>query len=390
MHNNIQKDQSQMNDCDVKIKRSGQYRVMVVDDSAVIRGLITRWLNADPSITVVGSASNGAMAVQSLNRYDPEIVVLDIEMPVMNGLEALPKILAMKPDVQVLMASTLTTRNAKISMEALTLGAADYVPKPETNRGVTTSEIFQKDLISKVINLAAAKRRQIGGLAYAPMSNSFLAKDLHPATGATKVLQIRKVSRRRPDILAIGSSTGGPQALMKLFSDLKSSDINIPILITQHMPASFTGILAKHLSSATDFIVVEGEDGMKLENGKVYLAPGDFHMMVERKAGGHFLVVNQDDKENFCRPSVDPMFRSIVKEYGSACLGVILTGMGHDGLSSSKILVEAGGNLVAQDESSSIVWGMPGAVSGAGLCCSILPLNQMAQKIMNLITGGRV
>jgi two-component system chemotaxis response regulator CheB len=390
MHNNIQKDRSQMNDCGVKIKRSGQYRVMVVEDSAVIRGLITRWLNADPSITVVGSASNGAMAVQSLDRYDPEIVVLDIEMPVMNGLEALPKILEIKPDVQVLMASTLTTRNAKISMEALTLGAADYVPKPETNRGVTTSETFQKDLISKVINLAAAKRRQLGGIAYTPMINSILTKDLHPVAGTVKAPQLRKVSKRTVEILVVGSSTGGPQALMKLFSDLKPSEINIPILITQHMPASFTGILASHLSSSTGFDVVEGQNDMKLENGKAYLAPGDFHMIVEKKAGGHYLSINQNDKENFCRPSVDPMFRSAIKGYGSGCLGVILTGMGHDGLDSSRMLVEAGGNLIAQDEASSIVWGMPGVVSEAGLCCSIAPLDQIAQKIINLITGGRV
>ena len=379
-----------MDSCDNNKEIGGPYRVMVVDDSAVIRGLITRWLDQDPSIKVVGSASNGAMAIQSLERYDPEIVVLDIEMPIMNGLEALPKILALKPDVQVLMASTLTTRNAKISLEALGLGAADYVPKPETNRGVTTSEAFQKDLISKVINLAATKRRQLGRAALAPMAGSLVSKDLHPSTKKASLNVLRKASMVKPKILVVGSSTGGPQALLKFLSGLKPSEIQIPIIITQHMPASFTGILATHLTNSTSFEVKEGQDGMVIEKGKIYIAPGDYHMTVHKRSGSLQLALNQDEKENFCRPSVDVMFRSALKEFGSACLAVILTGMGRDGLKGSTQLVEAGGNLIAQDENSSIVWGMPGVVSEAGLCCSILPIEQIAQKVTRLTVGGRI
>ena len=227
--------------------KSGQYRVMVVDDSAVIRGLISRWLEEDPAIKIVGTAGNGEMALACMTRYDPEIIILDIEMPVMDGLTALPKFFEINPQVSVLIASTLTKRNAEISMRALSLGASDYVSKPETNREVASSLSFQEEIISKVINIVAASRLKYGGQVFHG-AQSKVAKQFAPIEKTSHGIATRDFSTSRSSILAIGSSTGGPQALLRVLKDLEG--IDVPILITQHMPATFTSILAKHLAHA--------------------------------------------------------------------------------------------------------------------------------------------
>ncbi|MBL4801353.1 MAG: chemotaxis response regulator protein-glutamate methylesterase [Emcibacter sp.] len=364
--------------------RSGQYRVMVVDDSAVIRGLMSRWLSEDPSIQIVGTAGNGEIALNSMARYDPEIIILDIEMPVMDGLTALPKFFEIDPKVKVIMASTLTGRNAEISMRALSMGASDYVSKPTSNREIASSMGFQEELISKVISIAAASRLRNGGEVYKGKV-SLVDKQFTQTLTNTGQINKRKFLSGKSSVLAIGSSTGGPQALLSVLKDMGSVDV--PIVITQHMPATFTKILAKHLSQSTNLECKEAEEGDELENGKVYLAPGDYHMTIVERAGKKVVSLNQGEPENFCRPSVEPMFRSLMEVYGSEIFAVMLTGMGHDGLEASRKLVEMGGKLIAQDEETSIVWGMPGAVSNAGLCSGVYPLNQIGTIIKEKLMG---
>ncbi len=365
--------------------RSGQYRVMIVDDSAVIRGLMSKWLGEDPAIEVVGTAGNGEMALLSMLRYDPEVIILDIEMPVMDGLTALPKIFQINPKVKVVMASTLTKRNAEVSMKALSLGASDYIAKPDNNREVASSQSFQEELISKVVSIAAASRLRNNGEVYIGEKSSLIDKQFTSIMKTGKVIDKRRFSGKKTSILAIGSSTGGPQALLVVLKDLGL--VNVPIVITQHMPPTFTKILAKNLSQSTGLDCKEAEDGDILENGKAYLAPGGYHMKIVEKNGQKIVALNQDPAENFCRPSVEPMFRSLIDIYGSEVFAIMLTGMGHDGLEASGKLVEAGGTLIAQDEETSVVWGMPGAVSRAGLCSGIYPLNQIGSKVKEKLVG---
>lgn len=365
------------------------YRVMIVDDSSVIRGLMSRWLGADPAIEIVASAANGQVALNALERTDPEIIVLDIEMPVMDGLTALPKILSIKPDVQVVMSSTLTVQNAKVSLHAMSLGAADYVPKPTTNRDVISSQSFQVEIIQKIKSLAEAKRKQLGLPLFKaeqePLRFTIKSK-IKP-----QIAEIPKTVNQlpiKPKIIGVGSSTGGPQALMEFVKGIKDK-LTLPVVVTQHMPPSFTKILASHLSRSTGLTCEEAEDGMELVGGRVYIAPGNYHLAVTEKGGKYYIRLNQDPPENFCRPAVDPMFRSLSQVFGSAVLGVILTGMGHDGLAGSRVIVEGGGTILAQDEATSVVWGMPGAVSEAGLCYAVLPLSELAGKVNNIVIGGR-
>jgi two-component system chemotaxis response regulator CheB len=353
---------------------------MVVDDSAVIRGLLTRCLEADPEVTVLASASNGEIALNALGRHDIEIVILDIEMPVMDGLTALPKLLAAKPGIKVIIASTLTRRGADISMRALAAGAADYLTKPGAS-ALTSADEFKRDLLTKVKALAQARRRA-AGLAPPKLAATALAPDTiieaPPEPQRRGVLALRQASRELPEAFAIGSSTGGPQALFKVLGALKGA-VQQPIFLTQHMPATFTTILAEHVARASGQPAAEGVDGETVRGGRIYVAPGDFHMTVEGKDRGEKVIrLSKAPPENFCRPSVDPMLRSLAAVYGGRVLTLILTGMGHDGLNGGRAIVAAGGTLVAQDEATSIVWGMPGAVANAGLCSAVLPLDEIA------------
>lgn len=378
------------------------FRVLVVDDSAVIRGFISRWLDEDDDISVVGTASNGQMALNSLVSSNAEVVLLDIEMPVMDGLTALPKLIEAVPDIQVLMASALTKRNAEISLKALGLGAADYVPKPESNRDVTSRVNFRHELISKVKVLASTRRKkrreELPAMDAADDARPFTktqqtkTKNLHlfgKVAGADAEIKLRQPSKVKPQILAIGASTGGPQALVKFLSNAKNF-LNIPVVITQHMPPSFTAILAQHIKRATGKDTHEGVDGERLQPGVIYVAPGDHHMILRKEHDVVRIRLNQDEPENFCRPAVDPMFRSVSEIYGANTLSVILTGMGHDGLDGARKIVEGGGTLMAQDESSSVVWGMPGSVAVAGLCSSVLPLEDLGSTVGQLILGGKL
>lgn len=372
---------------------SDPYQVMVVDDSAVIRGFLTRWLEEDPEIKVVASANNGIIALRELTRAKPEVVILDVEMPEMDGLTALPKLMKLDPSVKIIMASTLTRRNADISLKALSAGAADYIPKPTSNREIQKSDSFRHDLIGKVKALGASRR--IHNKVPEPRRSSSarpaaeLAKRTTIKTGlyGKSPISLKKLNLTyTPQILAIGSSTGGPQALFALFRQLKDK-ISLPILITQHMPATFTAILAEHLDKIWGKKCAEAVDGEPIVENRVYIAPGDWHMTVEGTPSAAKIKLKQTPPENFCRPAVDPMLRSLLHVYGPKVLTVILTGMGHDGLGGCQKLAEAGGNVIAQDEESSVVWGMPGAVATGGLCSAVLPIGEIGAAVNKAITG---
>lgn len=366
-------------------RAAAPYRLMVVDDSAVIRGLLTRSLEADPEVEVLASASNGEMALNALARHDIEIVILDIEMPVMDGLTALPKLLAAKAGLKVIIASTLTRRGADISMKALAAGAADYLTKPGAS-ALTSADQFKRELLEKVKALGQARRRAAGLAAPHPVARDAAEPVFEPAhEPQRRVIALRPGARELPEVLAIGSSTGGPQALFRVMGALRGV-VKQPIFITQHMPATFTTILAEHIARASGYPAAEGVDGEPVRGGRIYVAPGDFHMTVQVERGEKLVRLLKTPPENFCRPSVDPMLRSLASLYGGRVLTLILTGMGHDGLGGGRAVVDAGGTVIAQDETSSVVWGMPGAVAMAGLCSAVLPLDEIGPFIGKLAT----
>ena len=369
------------------------YRVMVVDDSAVIRGLLTRALEGDPEIRVVNSVGDGQMAINALQRSPVDVIVLDIEMPVMDGLTAIPKLLAIAPQVKIIMASTLTLRGADISLRALQLGAAEYIPKPTSTREISGADVFKRELVSKVKALGGAARRAQGlARPRPPLEPRPAASSAATVSSALSALRPRESgppvlrplnNPPRPDVIAIGSSTGGPQALFEVLSHLRGG-VSQPILITQHMPATFTTILAEHITRQCGIACSEAKDGEPLLDNRAYVAPGDYHMLINSRGTGSIISLSKDPPENFCRPAVDPMMRSLVKIYNRKILAVILTGMGQDGLKGCQEVVNAGGILVGQDEASSVVWGMPGAVANAGLCSAILPLKEIGPHIRKL------
>jgi two-component system chemotaxis response regulator CheB len=308
-------------------------------------------------------------------------VVLDIEMPVMDGLTAPPRLLAVRPQVKVIIASTLTVENATISLKALAAGAADYIAKPTTAE-LGSAVNFQRELIEKVKALAASARSAEPAGAGRPSAAGGTARPARAASPA-RPIALRSPSSAPPLVLAIGSSTGGPPALFSLLEALKTG-FALPVLIAQHMPATFTRILAEHLAKVSGRPASEAQDGQLVVSGRVYVAPGDFHMEVVRGADGVAIRLSKEPPENFCRPAVDPLFRSVAAAYGRNALGCILTGMGHDGCAGGRAITAAGGTIVAQDEATSVVWGMPGAAAAAGICSAVLPLGALAPHIRKL------
>jgi len=392
-------------------------RVLVVDDSSVIRGIVSRWIEAAAETTLFGSAVNGQDALVRVKTDKPDIIVLDIEMPGMDGITALPLLLKACPQAKIIMASTLTRRNAEISLKALALGAADYVPKPTSLGGGEAAEDFRRELFARITALGGKRLRRApapaprpaptaeaaprAAVPPAPPVVSPVSRAETPSTPvkpaglpirathapfssddasapARAAIQLRKSALLPPQILVIGSSTGGPQALVAVISAI-APQLNVPVLITQHMPPTFTSILAESLSRVSGLKCVEGANGMMLERGCVYVAPGDYHMVIKGKGGP--IELNQNAPENFCRPAVDPLFRSVAAAYGASALAVVLTGMGSDGREGSRSIVGAGGTVIAQDEETSVVWGMPGAVAQAGLAAAVLPLNSVGTEI---------
>jgi len=352
---------------------------MVVDDSAVIRGLVSRTLEQEPDIEIVASAPDGRAAVAAIGRTPADVVVLDIEMPVMDGLTAIPLLLQAAPGVRILMASTLTAKNAQITLDALAAGATDFLLKPSAVREMLGTASFNQELLTKVRELGPRPARGPTKTSRKPAADTSSSPAAQDAAG----LSLRQAPMLPPEVLAIGSSTGGPQALLQVLTGV-AKNVRVPIVITQHMPPTFTAILAAQIKRQSGLAAVEAQEGMPLEPGHVYVAPGDFHMTVDAV---HVIHLNQGPRENFCRPSVDPMLRSLVGVYRSRVLTVILTGMGHDGLAGCKAVIEAGGAVIAQDEATSVVWGMPGAVAKAGLCSAVLPLAEIGLRLRPYVSG---
>ena len=366
-------------------RSGGPIRVLVVDDSAVVRGLLSRLIGEQPDLEVAATAANGQMALNAVAERSVDVVVLDIEMPVMDGLTALPRLLSADPNLRIIIASTLSTPGAAVTMRALAAGAADYVAKPSASREITQAESansdFRRDLVTKIRGLGEAGRRRRGGIAFTPAL--LVASTLKSAPAPA--LALRPLRPTRPDVIVIGSSTGGPQALSALIGDL-GRHLTQPVLIAQHMPPTFTTILAEHLARVCNRPCAEGRDGETIQPGRIYVAPGDHHMTAAADGRRRLIRINRDAPENFCRPAVDALFRSAARAYGAATLAVVLTGIGADGTRGGREIVEAEGTLLAQDEASSVVWGMPGSVARAGLCSAVLPLPALAQQI-NQIAG---
>lgn len=350
-------------------------RVMLVDDSPIIRGMNARILDKMPSVEIVASVSNGQMAVKRMEQGGIDVIVLDIEMPVMDGLTAIPLLLERDKNVKILMSSTLTQHGAEVSMRALQLGAADFIPKPTNIASVdgrNAIDDYRRDIVEKILALGDTVAKRKGRTPAAPVAQvKAVGKD--PSTIYTGV-------RTAPKILALGSSTGGPQALMQVFRNL-DAPLACPVLVTQHMPPHFTQTLAKHIGDVAKMPSREAVDGEIIEPGRVYIAPGDYHMTVKTDGAKVRIALNQDPAENYCRPAVDPMFRSIADAYGKNALCVVLTGMGRDGAAGAKVAAEAGAVVVAQDEETSVVWGMPGATYATGVCDAVLPITEVAPFI---------
>ncbi|HRC26591.1 MAG TPA: chemotaxis response regulator protein-glutamate methylesterase, partial [Alphaproteobacteria bacterium] len=369
---------------DVPAADDAAIRVMLVDDSAVVRGMITRVLEADPAIRVVTSAQNGEVAVGAVSKTRPDVILLDVEMPVMDGLTALPKLLAAHPSARIVMCSSLTEKGATITLQAMRLGAVECIAKP-TSRDTGVGSTFHRQLLDIVKGLgvapgrkAAIAARPAAAPSSTPASVGGGRAPLFTPPGQPKTFSLRNDSmayKGKPALVAIGSSTGGPQALFEVTKSLKGLDV--PIVITQHMPATFTRILAQHIQQQSGIPTQEGSEGMRIEAGHAYVAPGGLHMEIIERDGKPVIRLSDAPPENFCKPAVDPMFRSLVKLYGRKVLGIILTGMGSDGLKGGQMLVEAGGRLIAQDEATSVVWGMPGAAAMSGICSAVLPLKDI-------------
>ncbi|MFH5924838.1 chemotaxis-specific protein-glutamate methyltransferase CheB [Roseomonas xinghualingensis] len=351
---------------------SGQkpVRVMLCDDSATVRGILARLLGADPGIEIVARVGDGRQALDALPVARPDVVLLDLEMPVMDGMTALPLLLKAEPRPIVIVASALTQRGAAAAMAALRAGASDYIPKPGAGGGGAMNPVFRTELLEKVKGWARMRRA--------------------PAMPAPVAAAAAVAALVRPGLVAVGSSTGGPQALA-VFLRALAQPPGVPMVIVQHMPAGFTTMLADHLNRVGALRVSEAKDGEPLRPGHAYLAPGDRHLVVERSQMGLLARLRDDPPEHFCRPAVDPMLRSALQACDGRVLAVILTGMGQDGLAGCRALAAAGGTVLAQDEASSVVWGMPGAVARAGLAREVLPLERLAARVAAIATGpGRM
>lgn len=347
-------------------------RILIVDDSVVIRRMLTDALAADPSLEIAGVAANGRIALSKIPQVNPDLVTLDIEMPEMNGLETLAEIRKTYLRLPVIMFSTVTERGAAATLDALALGANDYVTKPANVGGLDTAlKRVREDLIPKIKTLCSPAT-----------ALSLLSSPRQPQPSLGPLPKPSESARiARVDVLAIGVSTGGPNALAELLPQLPR-DFPAPIVIVQHMPPIFTRFLADRLAARCQIGVVEASTGLDLRAGQAAVAPGDFHMIVEKQGRNLRVLTHQGPPENSCRPAVDVLFRSVAESFGPHSLAVIMTGMGQDGLRGCERIRKAGGQILAQDEATSVVWGMPGFVVNAGLADKVLPLGKLASEIV--------
>ncbi len=352
------------------IPPGARIRVLVVDDSVVIRRLVTHALSEDPALEVVGIASNGAIALERIAQLNPDVITLDIEMPDVNGLDVLRRLKNLEVRPRVVMFSTLTDRGAALTLESLALGADDYVTKAANVGSLDRSMAsLRTELIPKI--------KQFFRLPGAVTVAGPPAAALKPSG----ILPVPFRGGRQPRVLAIGVSTGGPTALGVIIPQFPA-DFPLPILIVQHMPPLFTRFLAERLQTGTKLKVEEAADGARVAAGTVLIAPGDYHMRVRSQGGATVVRMDQSPPENSCRPSVDVLFRSVAEVYGGAVISAVLTGMGQDGLRGADVLKANGAYVIAQDAATSVVWGMPGAVAGAGLADCVVPLDAVVPEIL--------
>ncbi len=345
-------------------------RVLLVDDAVVVRKALSLAIEQDRDLEVAGTAVNGRVALVKFAALKPDIVLLDIEMPEMDGLETVRELRKIDTRVPIIMFSTLTERGASATLEALSLGATDYVTKPSNADMAATLAAISRELIPKIRALCRLPEVQVRGAAAKPRAQT---PSIH--------VPPRPRSLSPVQVVAIGVSTGGPDALARLLP-LLPANFQVPIVIAQHMPPIFTSLLAARLSAKSMLPVRECVSGEPLAPGRVVIAPGDFHMVVSQEEGAVILKTHQSPKENFCRPSVDVLFHSVARVYGARALAVVLTGMGQDGLKGCETLRAAGARIYVQDEASSVVWGMPGFVARSGLADKIVPLDQMGAEIV--------
>ena len=339
-------------------------RILVVDGSVVIRRLLLDTLSEDQALEVVATASDGRIALAKIPLLKPDLITLDIEMPVMNGLETLGAIRKLHPKLPIIMFSTLTEHGAAETLDALSLGASDYSTKPSyTGSPAVAIERIRTELIPKIKALCGI----------VPL------KQLTPPR-SRPALKVQVSSNPRIEIVAIGTSTGGPNALAEVLPRIPN-DFPVPIVVVQHMPPIFTRLLAERLASRSAIPVEEGRAGVPLSPGHAWIAPGNFHMTVIRAGVHRRLNLNQGPHENSCRPAVDVLFRSVAAAYGANVLAVVMTGMGSDGVLGAQDIRDAGGNVIIQDEASSVVWGMPGLVHLSGLDDAAYPLDHLATEI---------
>lgn len=342
-------------------------RVLIVDDSVVVRKLLGDALGASREVAVAGTASSGAIALAKIPQLNPDVITLDVEMPGLNGIETLAEIRKLYPRLPVIMFSTLTERGAAVTLEALSLGASDYLTKPTNSKSLAAAiEQVRTGLIEKIVGLV--RRPAVAVAPVPPAKRAFL--------------------ERRIEVLAIGTSTGGPNALAAVIPQLPR-DFPIPTVVVQHMPPLFTRLLAERLHAQSQLAVREAEADQPVEPGQVWIARGDYHLAVRRMGTGVVLKLNQEAPENSCRPAVDVLFRSVAETFGANVLAVVMTGMGSDGARGAAHVRQSGGEVLIQDESTSVVWGMPGAVASAGLADQICPLPEISQEIVRRVKASR-
>jgi two-component system chemotaxis response regulator CheB len=352
-----------------------QARILIVDDSSLMRKLLRDAIEADPSLLLAGAATNGRIALAMLAEAVPDLIVLDIEMPELDGLATLVEVKKLYPKLPVIMFSSLSVRGAEATITALMRGASDYVTKPSGPGGVAQAvAAISSVLLPKIRALCAPQLRTADPVA--PEAKPRLRAPAPPADS------------RPIEIVAIGSSTGGPDALAAVLSQIPAS-FAVPVVIAQHMPPVFTNFLAQRLNALTALHVAEAQDGQPLGAGSAWIAPGDFHTIVRRGGSGVVLATNQEPEVNSCRPSVDVLFRSVARIYGDTALAVVLTGMGQDGLAGAQELVRSGSRVFVQDMATSVVWGMPGFIARSNLAERVLPLEAIGREVVATVAGSR-
>jgi two-component system, chemotaxis family, protein-glutamate methylesterase/glutaminase len=350
-------------------------RVLIVDDSAVMRSALRSVISGDPRLEVAGTAVDGATALQSIAVLEPDVVLLDVEMPVMDGLTTLKRLRAQNSRLPLIMVSSVTHRGARVTIEALASGASDYVAKPpaQSDREAAV-RVLAEELCPK-IHALAQKARAAECMQHVPRA----------------AIQAGPPATHVPAVVAIGVSTGGPAALEEMLPRLPGS-FPLPVLVVQHMPEMFTSLLAERLDKTCALRVVEAVDGDAIMPGRIVIARGGHHLEIARSSDGvnaPIVRLTREPEENHCRPSVDVLFRSLARVYGGCVMAAVLTGMGSDGVAGCRLLRRLGATIVVQDEASSTVWGMPGAVAAEGLAHHVLPLAQIPWEMQRIARTAR-